>query len=59
MERRDPGNGICGIATMDRQKMLSRALWLWVLGVFAAYIIQFKGLAGPILNALMSALGLR
>ena len=44
---------------MDRDKMLGRALWLWVIGVFAAYLIQFRELAGPILNALMNALGLR
>ena len=37
---------------MDRQKMLSRALWLWVIGVFAAYMVQFRDFAGPILNFL-------
>ncbi len=37
---------------MDREKMLSRALWLWVFGAFAAYMIQFRELAGPIFAAL-------
>jgi len=32
--------------------MLSRALWLWVLGVFAAYMIQYLDFVGPVLNAL-------
>jgi len=40
---------------MDRQKLLQRFLWLWVVVVFTAYMIQFRGLAGPIL----SILGLR
>jgi hypothetical protein len=37
---------------MDKQKMLSRALWLWVVGGIAAYIVQFRDFAGPILNIL-------
>ena len=37
---------------MDRDKMLNRALWMWVLGVFAAYMIQFREFAGPLLDVL-------
>ena len=37
---------------MDREKMLSRALWLWVVGTFAAYLIQFRDFARPILSVL-------
>jgi len=37
---------------MNKQKMVQRFLWLWVFAVFAAYIIQFRGFAGPILNIL-------
>ena len=37
---------------MNKQKMLQRFLWLWVIGGFAGYIIQFRDFAGPILNIL-------
>ncbi len=37
---------------MDRQKVLGRALWLWVLGVFAAYMFQFRDFAGAVLDVL-------
>ena len=37
---------------MNKQKMLQRFLWLWVIAVFAAYIIQFRDFAGPILSIL-------
>ena len=57
MERRYPGDGFCGNkgTVMDRQTVLQRFLWLWVVGVFAAYMIQFRDFVGPIL----SVLGLR
>ena len=37
---------------MDNRKMVNRALWLWVVGAFAAYMVQFRDFAGPILNIL-------
>jgi hypothetical protein len=37
---------------MDNRNLLSRALWLWVIGAFAAYMTQFRDFAGPILKIL-------
>ncbi len=37
---------------MDNRKMVNWALWLWVVGAFAAYMVQFRDFAGPILNIL-------
>lgn len=38
--------------TMDRQTKLHLALWLWIIGVFAAYMAQFRDFIGPVLNSL-------
>lgn len=37
---------------MDKQKIGNWALWLWVLGVFAIYMFQYRDFIGPTLNAL-------
>jgi hypothetical protein len=37
---------------MDKKKTMLLAFWLWVLCVFAAYIIQFRDFIAPVLNAL-------
>ena len=37
---------------MDRKDLKTTLLWLWVVGVMAAYIYQFRGFAGPILELL-------
>ena len=34
---------------MGRNDMIQALLWLWVVGVLAVYLYQFRGLAGPIL----------
>lgn len=37
---------------MDRNDMIQAMLWLWVAGVLAVYVYQFRGLVGPILTLL-------
>lgn len=37
---------------MDRNDMIQAMLWLWVVGVLAVYLYQFRGLIGPILTLL-------
>jgi hypothetical protein len=32
-----------------RQNLWAGALWLWVIGIFIAYIAQFQKLYGPII----------
>jgi hypothetical protein len=37
---------------MDRQKFLSGVAWLWVVGAFAAYMVQYRDFVRPVLGAL-------
>ena len=37
---------------MNKDKFIDAVLWVWVVGVMAAYIYQFKGFVRPILNLL-------
>jgi len=37
---------------MDRNDMIQALLWLWVVGVLAVYVYQFRGFVGPILTLL-------
>jgi hypothetical protein len=37
---------------MNRQTLLKRFLWMWVIGAFTAYMIQYRDLFGPVLNVL-------
>jgi len=33
-------------------RLMSFLLWVWVLGAFAAFMIQFRHIAGPALRSL-------
>jgi len=37
---------------MDRQKILTGIFWIWVVGAFAAYMVQYRGFVRPVLSAL-------
>ena len=37
---------------MDRNDTIQVLLWLWVAGVLAIYVYQFRSLVGPILTLL-------
>ena len=37
---------------MDRRKVLNGVFWLWVVGAFAAYMIQNRDFVRPVLSAL-------
>ncbi len=37
---------------MDRNDTIQVLLWLWVIGVLAVYVYQFRRLVGPILALL-------
>ena len=37
---------------MDKKDLTATLLWLWVAAITAAYVYQFKGFAGPILELL-------
>jgi len=36
----------------NRDKIFDAVLWLWVMGVMAVYVYQFKGFVRPILSLL-------
>ena len=37
---------------MERNDTIQALLWLWVVGVVAVYVYQFRSLVGPILAVL-------
>ena len=37
---------------MDRNDMIQAMLWLWVVGVLAAYLYQFRGFVDPLMQTL-------
>lgn len=37
---------------MTKKDVENTLLWVWVAGVMAAYVYQFKGFIGPLLNLL-------
>ncbi len=37
---------------MDRNDTIQALLWLWVVGVLAVYVYQFRRFVGPILALL-------
>lgn len=37
---------------MDKDRIPTALLWLWVAGAFAAYAYQFRGFVGPVFEVL-------